>query len=180
MSPSLPDVRLIAAVSRDGFLADETGRIPWHVPRDISHFRSTVAHGQLLVGRKTAEQMRGWFAEVPCRPIILSTQKPGDGFLAHTRWAATPAEALEMAGHETLWICGGGQIYSLFLPYAQQLILSEIGLEIFLGICFPKVDYTGWSLLTESAFPSDQANGHDLHIRHWQRCPLPNHPSNSL
>ena len=61
---------LIAAIDQNRLLANEH-RIPWHLPRDIAHFRNYTKEKWLLLGRRTFEEMRGWF-RAGHTPLVLT------------------------------------------------------------------------------------------------------------
>src|SRR5688500_19799474 len=53
-------VTLIAAHSENGVIA-KGGRLPWHLPDEIAHFRAYCQGKWLLLGRRTWDEMQGWF-----------------------------------------------------------------------------------------------------------------------
>ena len=79
-------VIIIAAVSADGFISRGTG-VPWDLPEDRAHFRRLTAGRWLLLGRRTFEEMTGWFREH--RPLVMTR-----------RALPSPWEAAGVAGVE--------------------------------------------------------------------------------
>jgi len=63
---------IIAAVSADGFISRGTG-VPWDLPEDRQHFRRLTQGQWLFLGRRTFEEMLGWFKDH--HPVVL-TRRP--------------------------------------------------------------------------------------------------------
>ena len=70
--PSPLKVSLISAMTPDRVIGTGKG-IPWHMPRDIRHFRSSTAGKPMLLGRRTFEEMAGWFTSQT--PIVMTRQE---------------------------------------------------------------------------------------------------------
>ena len=47
-------MNLIVACSENGVIGRD-GQMPWHLPRDLRHFRATTWGGAVLMGRRTHE-----------------------------------------------------------------------------------------------------------------------------
>jgi dihydrofolate reductase len=104
-------------------LATEHG-IPWRLPRDVAHFRSYTANRWLLMGRKTYEEMMGWFREGHM-PLVLSAQCGWDPEVGRLVSSVPHALALAEAAGEAEVVCvGGGQTFATALPYADKMVLT--------------------------------------------------------
>jgi dihydrofolate reductase len=140
-------VIIIAAVSADGFISQGTG-VPWDLPEDRQHFR-TLTQGQwLLLGRRTFEEMLGWFRDH--HPLVL-TRRP-----LPAPWEMAGVECLEAAlakmkagGGRSLWICGGAAAYAMAMPQADELILTVVAEELGDGVAFPVVDESEWQMVRQ-------------------------------
>lgn len=135
-------VILIAAVSADGFISPGTG-VPWDLSEDRAHFRRLTAAQWLLLGRRTFEEMLGWFRDH--HPLVL-TQRP-----LPSPWQGTAvtsaAEAVERAhraGAKELWVCGGSSAYAEAMPLADELVLTRVADDLGDGVRFPEIDPTVW------------------------------------
>ncbi len=140
-------------------LADEHG-IPWHQPKDISHFRHYTQGKWLLVGRRTFGEMQGWFTDHT--PLILSSQcgyTPAIGrVVASVPQAMAQAEAAEQ---NELVCCGGGQVYAAALPYADKLVLTRIQHQFVTSskaIYFPNWNHEEWLEIDRREIPMDEVN----------------------
>lgn len=167
----MPAIRvvLIAAASRNGVLAAE-GKIPWHLPRDVAHFRARTAGRWLLLGRTTYEQMAGWFQPGQV-PVVLTRRS---GYVVPGGWVVpSVAAALALAGSHgaaELVVCGGGQVYQAALPFADEVILTTVDTDVPGGIRFPPLPPDQWTVRQQESFPADAANRWPITItRHVRR-----------
>ncbi|WP_227979709.1 dihydrofolate reductase [Nocardia spumae] len=121
-------VGLIWAQTAAGVIgADNT--IPWRVPEDMAHFRMVTGTHPVLMGRRTWDSLPARFRPLPGRRNIVITRQPD--------WSAPGAEradsipnAIALAGAETVWIIGGGEIYREAMDYATDLMVTDIDAEI--------------------------------------------------
>ena len=155
-----PVLTLIAAVSADGFISTGTG-LPWHLPRDIEHFRRTTRGQWLLIGRCTYEEMIGWFENH--RPLVLT--RSADFIPPIGQTVASVAEALQVTGEggaAELFVCGGGGAYAAAMPWADRLILTKVDSTLGSGVPFPAVNPGDWQMTSRQDFPADadHAQGH--------------------
>ena len=161
-------VVLIAAVSRNGVLASG-GKIPWHLPRDVAHFRARTAGHWLLLGRTTYEQMTGWFKPGHV-PVVLTGQS---GYTVPGGFAVSSVEeAVALAagqGAAELIVCGGGQVYAAALPTADEIILTKVDMDATGDVRFPGFSGADWKVVEQDTFPVDGDNAWGMTICRMQR-----------
>jgi dihydrofolate reductase len=167
MTPLL-EVTLIAIHSRDGFISQGSG-VPWQLPADKAHFRSNTRGKWLLLGRKTYQEMLGWFSPEQ-QPLVLShslTAVIGPGQLVrdlpHALQLAQQSQAKELV------VCGGGQCYAAAMPYATQLLLTEVDDLLYEGIPFPCWKANDWQLCAETELLKDELHAYAMKIRSYRR-----------
>lgn len=123
---------MIAAMDRRRVIGKKDGGIPWHLPRDVRHFREYTQGKHLLLGRRTYEEMKGWFSDHT--PIVM-THDPEyqveDGKTAHSVEEAV-TEAFE-DGAEELVVAGGARVFAAALPYADELVLTKVETDAIRG-----------------------------------------------
>lgn len=158
-------ISLIAAISEDGFISQD-GRIPWKLPRDVRHFREYCAGKHVLVGRRTYDEMTGWFTNH--RVFILSRN-------AQTEVReGTVVQSVEEAKSQTpeeLVVLGGGEVFALALPIADRLVLTRVHTKIGHGVAFPEIDFTQWEERDLQEFPADAENPLAMTISTLHRLP---------
>lgn len=132
-------VALVAAIARGGVIGRDGG-LPWRVPEDMAHFREVTMGHPVVMGRRTWESLPQRFRPLPGRCNVVVTR--------NARWtakgaerAATLADALQrLAGEERVSVIGGGELFAAALPIADELVLTEIELEIDGDTFFPAWD----------------------------------------
>lgn len=176
---------LIAALDEDDAIGRSDGGLPWHLPDESAHFRAACAGKWLLVGRRTFEEMDGWFQQ-DHRIVVLTRHLPpipaATGTTEVPRTAGTVPEALALARQahaDEIMVIGGARTYAAALPFADRLVLSRIGLRSGASVRFPPVDRAEWSLVQSQPTSRDAATGVEFSIQHWERrCNHPpQHPS---
>ncbi len=163
-----PRVTMIAAASRNGVLSS-AGKIPWHLPRDVAHFRARTAGHWLLLGRTTFEQMAGWFQPGQV-PLVLTSREdygvPGGWSAGSMKEALTCAEE---HGADELVVCGGGQVYAAALPFADEVILTTVDVEMSGEVRFPDLPAAGWETVETKEWPADSSHEFAMTIQRLVR-----------
>jgi dihydrofolate reductase len=135
-----PRVYLVAAVAANGTIG-AGGRLPWHLPEDLRHFKALTLGHPVIMGRRTWESLG---RPLPGRENIVVTraagyQAPG----AHVAASLEAALAL-CTGEQVAFVIGGGELYAAALPAADALVLTEIGREFAGDARFPEFDRGTW------------------------------------
>ena len=124
------------------------GSLPWsRIKEDFRHFQKTTMGGSkelgcpLIMGRKTFETFGG--RPLPKRPHIILSRDPkynpgefqdgdhGPQVVVVDCIRRALDEAMRYEGYsgrdqEEVFVIGGGEIYKLFFPHADEIIISEI------------------------------------------------------
>ena len=128
-----PRIGMIWAQARGGVIGDG-GTMPWHLPEDLKHFKRTTSGSPVVMGRRTWESFPPRFRPLPGRTNIVITRDDALDLPGAVRARSLP-EALELAATEagpagTTWVIGGGSIYADAIEVAEQLVVTEIDLEV--------------------------------------------------
>lgn len=130
-----PEIVLIAAMDRGRVIGLPSGGIPWRLPDDVARFRARARGRHLLLGRRTFDEMRGWFTDQT--PLVMTRRR--DFEVERGRAVESLDQALRIAasaGQKELLVAGGAEIFALALPRAERLILTLVETDIEAG--FPK------------------------------------------
>jgi dihydrofolate reductase len=119
-------VQLIWAQARDGVIGAD-GTLPWRLPEDMALFRRLTTGSTVVMGRRTWESLPERFRPLPGRTNVVLTSDPEWSADGASR-AGSVAEVLRE--HESLWVIGGGAVYTAFLPHAVRLVVTEVDLEV--------------------------------------------------
>jgi dihydrofolate reductase len=169
-------VSLIAALDTDHAIGLDRGGLPWHLPDEAAQFRAACAGQWLLVGRRTYQEMTGWFQ--PDHRVLVLTSQPLASLPATTRptpptsAVASVADAIKLARQTEapdLLVLGGAHTYAAALPFADRLLLSRLHLHTGAPVHFPPVVWNQWRLVHSSPVSRDTTTGTDFHTEHWHR-----------
>lgn len=167
-------VTLIAALARGRILGTGEG-IPWDLPRDKRHFRRYTAGLPLLLGRRTFQEMEGWFTTQT--PLVLTRHPdripPGVVVVQSVSQAVAYARR---TGSPELVVGGGASVYEQALPQADFLVLTQIDLDCEGSATFPNYESSGeWKLTEESRFEADKDHAHAMRFQRWIRIRTARH-----
>ena len=98
------------------------GDLPWRQSTDLQHFKEITLGGTIVMGRKTWESLPG---RLPERRHLVMTR--GNREDVDT---ITYQEVLELSKEEEIFIIGGGEIYTLFLPHVNKIHRTIIHCEV--------------------------------------------------
>jgi dihydrofolate reductase len=155
---------LIVAMAENGVIGHR-GRLPWHLSTDLRRFKRLTMGHHLLMGRKTFESLGRL---LPGRTSVIMTRQP-DLQIPGALVAADLDSALELCrADDQVFVIGGGQIYSLALPYADRLYLTLVHGQ-FLGDTYFQFDESHWQLVEETRFQASERDSHDHTFRILER-----------
>ena len=116
-----PPIKLVVARAQNGVIGRD-GKLPWHLPADLKRFKDLTMQTVMVMGRKTFESLPGL---LPGRRHVVITRNSywhADG----AQVAHDVEEALTLARGEPISVIGGADIFSLFLPIADRIELTEV------------------------------------------------------
>ncbi len=135
-----PRVYLVVAVASNGIIG-ANGRLPWHLPEDLQHFKRLTMGHAVIMGRRTWESLKG---PLPGRENIVVTRTPG-----YEARGAAVASSLESAlalctGESVAFVIGGSRLFAESLPIADGLVVTEIRKDFAGDTWFPAYDRSRW------------------------------------
>jgi dihydrofolate reductase len=135
-----PRIYLVAAVAANGIIGRD-GKLPWHLPEDLKHFKRVTMGHPVVMGRKTWESLNG---PLPGRENIVITRQAG-----YQAPGAAVASSLEAAlalcaGVPVVCVIGGEQVFRDSLPVAAGLVMTEIHKDFAGDARFPAYDRSKW------------------------------------
>lgn len=106
------------------------GDIPWYIPDDLKRFKALTLGHPCIMGRKTFESIVARLSKpLPGRTSLVISRSgynyPGVDVYPTIDQAITAAKELD----DTIFICGGAEIYALALPHATHLYVTEVDLD---------------------------------------------------
>ncbi|MHA4906702.1 dihydrofolate reductase [Streptococcus constellatus] len=160
----------IWAQDKDGLIGRDN-RLPWHLPADLKHFKETTTGQVILMGRMTFDGMNR--RVLPNRTtIILTRDKSYQVENEHVLIFHDVTSVLkwyEMQEKE-LYIIGGGQIFSAFGPFVDELVMTRIHASLQGDTYFPKeFDMTKFQECSRQFYAKDEKNEYDFTVTTFQR-----------
>ncbi len=122
-------MKLIAVQEKNGGIGVNGGLL-MSLPTDMKYFRTVTTGHTVIMGRKTLESFPGGRPLPKRRNIVLSTTLEGGEGYEVCRSVETLDSMLSDDEKENAFIIGGGQIYELMLPFADEAYITEIDAEI--------------------------------------------------
>lgn len=155
-------MELIVALTENHVIGSG-GKMPWHLPADLAHFKKVTSGNTVVMGRRTWESIG---RALPNRMnIVLTRQK---GFVAD---GATVIHSLdELINIETLgvlFIIGGGELYQIAFDQVDKLHITRIHTTIDGDTYFPQIDTSLWTCEEAIKYPKDEKNPFDLSFETW-------------
>jgi len=136
-----PQITIIVATDINNGIGKDND-LMWHLSEDLKRFKAITSGHTIIMGRKTWDSLPK--KPLPNRKhiIISSSLKIDD---ENVKVVSSPYEALTLMDekHEN-FIIGGGQIYNLFLPFANKIELTKVLLEFDADTFFPEIDSSIW------------------------------------
>jgi dihydrofolate reductase len=146
-----PEIILVLARATNGVIGVD-GKLPWHIPADLRHFKQITKDRPMIMGRKTFDSLPGLLEGR--RHIVLTRDRSWEEEGAEV--AHSVEEALKLANSPHVCVIGGAEIYRLFLPLADRIELTEVALEPKGDTVLEPLDMQVWS---ETAREDHNAEG---------------------
>ncbi len=152
-------ISLIAAVASNRVIGAR-GALPWHLPRDLAHFKRTTLGKTVIMGRRTHQSIA---AKLPNRQNLVVTSNP---HLVAEGCKPVPSleAALEAATNSERIIIGGATLYAEALPLAEILYLTTVHAEIEGDTYFPDFNRSEWRETASEHFAQDDRHPHSFTI----------------
>lgn len=135
-----PRIYLVAAVASNGIIG-ANGKLPWHLPEDLKHFKKLTLGHPVIMGRKTWESLG---KALPGRENIVVTSQAGYQAEGAAVAASLEAALALCAGEPVAFVIGGYRLFADSLPIASGIVLTEIHREFEGDTTFPEFDRSRW------------------------------------
>jgi dihydrofolate reductase len=148
---------MIAAVAENNALG-KNNELVWHLPNDFRRFKSLTTGHPIIMGRKTFESFP---KPLPNRTHIIITRQRNyqrEGCIV----VSNMLEAIEYCSKEAIsYIIGGGEIYTLGIPYTDKIEITKVHHTFEADTFFPEIDLNKWILLKSEFNSKDEKHNYD-------------------
>ena len=148
----MSEITIVVARARNGVIGRD-GKMPWHIPADLKHFKAVTLGAPMIMGRKTFESLPGL---LPGRRHIVLTRD--------RNWSAEGAEvvhsieeAIAAANASRISVIGGAEIIALFGARADAYEFTEVHIDAEGDTFLPLPDPQEWREVARQDFP--ETNG---------------------
>jgi dihydrofolate reductase len=155
---------LVAAMGRNRAIGLD-GKMPWHLPGELQHFKATTMGKPIVMGRKTWESIG---RPLPGRQNIVISRN-SDYPQAGIDLCASLQHALALADGAEVMVIGGGELYKQALPLATRMVLTLVDCEPEADTFFPCWDPAQWTELSRVSKAADDKNPYACEIVELRR-----------
>lgn len=156
-------ITVLAAMGAN-LVIGQGGQMPWHLPEDLAHFKAVTIGHTMVMGRKTYDSIG---RALPGRRTIVITRQPG-WHAPSVEVAHSLAEALALAGPADVFVVGGSEVYREAMPYADQMLLTEIEQSPEGDAFFPEFTAADWDETAREPHSGFAFVTYDRHRHHSQ------------
>ena len=147
MTNIAPKVVLVVAAAENNVIGYQ-GKLPWHIPADLKHFRKLTTGHPVIMGRKTWDEIYARLGKpLKDRTNIVLTRN-GFDFPDGVKAAASVDDALAQADGKEIgqkvMVIGGAEIYRMFLPLAERIYLTRVFRKPQGDTYFPELSSNEW------------------------------------
>jgi dihydrofolate reductase len=115
-------MRLILIVAHDeNLVIGSNGKLPWHLPEDLKHFKKVTMGYPILMGRGVFEEIG--MKPLPGRRNVVLSSREWDNIESYK----SIKEALNaLQKEDNVFLIGGGQIYEQLISECDYMYITEV------------------------------------------------------
>ncbi|MBT8360734.1 MAG: dihydrofolate reductase [Desulfobacterales bacterium] len=132
----MPETIIIVAIAQNGVIGRE-GKLPWHLPSDLQHFKKTTLGYPLIMGRKTFDSIG---KPLPGRDNIVLTRDKSRSFPGCITMHSLDDAFEYCTGEDKVFVIGGGDIFTLALPLTDTIIVTLLKRDVDGDVYFSDID----------------------------------------
>lgn len=140
-------LQLVVAVADNGAIGLH-GKLPWHIPEDLKHFKRLTFGHAIIMGRGTWDEVG---KPLPGRRNIVVTR--GERTFEGAERCASLEEAIDRARETDTFpfVIGGAGLFAAAIPFATRIELTEIHRAPEADTFFPAWDRSAWRETSRTA-----------------------------
>lgn len=161
-------IKIIMAAKALNNVIGKDNDLIWHLPADLKFFKKTTLGHTLIMGRKTFESLGN---PLPQRESWIITRNKNYIASGVTTFNSLDSalERAEKKGLESVFILGGGEIYSQSINIADKLIITEVHEEFDGDTYFPEIDMNVWEETQREEHKADEKNKFNFAFVQYER-----------
>ncbi len=130
-------IRIIAAIGDKNNVLGKNNTLLWHLPKDFKRFQELTSGNPIIMGRKTFESLPGLLKN---RTHIVITRNKNwihEGVIVVSSVEEAIREAVKISSE--VYVIGGGEIYALAMPLADELLITRVHGDFEGDAFFPEI-----------------------------------------
>jgi dihydrofolate reductase len=121
---------IIAAIARNRVIG-KNGKLPWHIPEDLTRFKQLTTGHTVIMGRKTYDSLD---RPLPNRTMVVITSKTINGVKS---FPSLEFAFQALKNEQEVFVIGGGRVFKDALQHADELRLTLVEKEVEGDTYFP-------------------------------------------
>ena len=149
---------IIAAIGLRNELGKDNDLI-WNLPADLKRFKRVTTGHTIVMGRKTFESIG---KPLPNRKTVIISRDENYQFDGCDVFSSLE-EAINKNKNNSLFIIGGGQIYSQAIQrnLVDRLDITLVKDTFEADVFFPEINPLKWKMISREDFTKDEKNNYD-------------------
>ena len=148
---------MIAAAAENNALGKDN-ELVWHLPNDFKRFKTLTSGHYIVMGRKTFESFP---KPLPNRTHVIITRQKN-----YKAEGCIIVDSIEKAllvcpKNEDTFIIGGGEIYTLSLPFTDKIEITRVHHSFEADAYFPVLNEKEWKLAQSDHNSKDEKHIYD-------------------
>lgn len=151
---------IVAAVAKNLVIGRE-GKLPWHIPEDLKHFKALTSGHIIIMGSNT---YRSLGRPLSNRIHVVVTSRP-HAFEPHDNVIFCTIDrvaTLDLPSDKRKFVIGGRRIYEHFLPLASRMYITHIDKIVEGDVRFPSFQYWYMVATNTSQYSEEERCGYRM------------------
>jgi len=144
--------------------------IPWHLPRDLRHFKELAQGQTVLMGYKTFKSVSRYYERagkvMPYGKVVVYSEREGDVAGADLT-VHSVEQILEIP--DDIYVSGGGMMYAMMLPYADRVELTIVDAAVEGDTYFPVMALNLFEEVSREHHEPDKRNEYAIDFVTYRR-----------
>ena len=160
-------ISLVVAAANNNAIGKD-GKMPWHLPNDLRHFKNITWGMPVVMGRKTFDAIGKPLAGRKNIVITRQTSWKKDGTVS----VKNIDDALFVAGEtdaREIMVIGGGEIYRALFDKAKRIYMTRVEAEPEADTFFPAILPAEWHLVSQQNHEADEKNAFNYSFQVWEK-----------
>ena len=144
-------ISIIVARSTQGVIGRDN-ELPWRLPADLKHFKNATLGHPIIMGRNTWESLG---RPLPERRNIVISRTPGFSAEDAETFSSLEDAIAACNTSEQIFIIGGAQVYEQALEFANEMMITEVQIDVVGDAHFPEFEEEDWRVTHFEEHPEE-------------------------